>query len=48
MGGEQLPSFGVMPLGLEKFVEFMARIGMLKNVPASWKDAFFPEVASEG
>jgi len=27
-----------------KYAEFMHRIGTLKNLPASWKDLFFPEI----
>lgn len=40
-------SFGVVPKGVETFGTFMARTGTLKAAPASWKDAFFPEVAGE-
>ena len=32
------------PQRVNKFVDFMHRIGTLKEVPASWKDMFFPEV----
>ncbi len=31
------------PENTMKFVEFMHRVGRLKNRPASWKDLFFPE-----
>lgn len=40
-------SFGVVPKGVELFGAFMARTGTLKAAPASWKDAFFPEIANE-
>ena len=29
--------------GIESFVSFMAKVGTLKNPPASWRDMFFPE-----
>ena len=35
--------YGVTPVALMKFATFMARIGTLKEAPASWKDVFFPE-----
>ena len=31
------------PMKVGKLFDFMARIGTLKNKPASWKDLFFPE-----
>ena len=37
-------TFSLAPKGIMKFVEFMNRVGTLKNTPASWKDLFFPEV----
>jgi NitT/TauT family transport system substrate-binding protein len=35
--------YGVAPVALMKFASFMARIGTLKEAPASWRDVFFPE-----
>jgi NitT/TauT family transport system substrate-binding protein len=35
--------YTVAPVALMKLATFMARIGTLKQAPASWKDAFFPE-----
>lgn len=40
-------SFGVIPVGVEKFAAFMAKTGAIKTVPASWKDVFFPEIADQ-
>ena len=37
-------SFGVIPVGVEKFAGFMAKTGAIKAAPASWKDVFFPEI----
>ncbi len=37
-------SFGVVPHGIAMFGGFMAKIGMLKTAPATWKDAFFAEI----
>jgi NitT/TauT family transport system substrate-binding protein len=31
------------PVNVMAFVEFMHKVGRLKNKPASWKDLFFPE-----
>jgi NitT/TauT family transport system substrate-binding protein len=31
------------PLGVQRFSEFMHRIGLVKAKPESWKDLFFPE-----
>jgi sulfonate transport system substrate-binding protein len=36
--------FTLAPERIMKFVEFMNRVGTLKNKPASWKELFFPEV----
>jgi NitT/TauT family transport system substrate-binding protein len=36
--------FTLAPERIMKFVEFMNRVGTLKNKPATWKDLFFPEV----
>lgn len=36
--------FTTAPQKLMKYADFMARIGSLKQKPASWKDVFFPEV----
>lgn len=35
--------FTLTPRNVMKYVDFMVRIGMMKNRPASWKDLFFPE-----
>jgi NitT/TauT family transport system substrate-binding protein len=32
--------------GIQSFVGFMAKTGVLKNPPADWKDMFFPEALS--
>jgi NitT/TauT family transport system substrate-binding protein len=32
------------PENLEKYAEFMHEIGSIRNLPASWRDMFFPEV----
>jgi NitT/TauT family transport system substrate-binding protein len=34
------------PLGVQRFSEFMHRIGLVKAKPESWRDLFFPEAAS--
>jgi len=39
-------SFGVEPVGIEKFANFMAKIGMLKVAPSAWTDVFFPEIST--
>ncbi len=36
--------FTATPRNFMKFAEFMHRIGTLKVAPATWKDAFFPEI----
>jgi NitT/TauT family transport system substrate-binding protein len=35
--------YSVTPVALTKIATFMARIGTLKQAPASWRDLFFPE-----
>lgn len=30
-------------MGIDSFVNFMAKVGTLKNPPADWRDMFFPE-----
>ena len=40
-------SFGVVPVGVEKFAAFMTKTGALKTAPASWRDVFFPEIADQ-
>ena len=35
--------YNTTPGGIQAFVDFMAKIGTLKNPPASWKDMLFPE-----
>jgi NitT/TauT family transport system substrate-binding protein len=37
-------AFTLMPEKVFKTAEFMAKIGSVKDKPASWKDMFFPEV----
>jgi NitT/TauT family transport system substrate-binding protein len=34
----------IVPLNTMKYAAFMHKIGSLKNLPASWKDYYFPEV----
>ncbi len=34
----------IVPLNTMKYATFMHKIGSLKNLPASWKDYYFPEV----
>lgn len=34
----------IVPLNTIKYAQFMHKIGSLKNLPASWKDYYFPEV----
>jgi NitT/TauT family transport system substrate-binding protein len=36
--------FTVTPNGTMNYVDFMYKIGLIKNLPVSWKDLFFPEV----
>lgn len=36
--------FTVTPQGIMTYVNFMHRIGLIKNQPASWKELFFPEI----
>jgi len=31
------------PQNISKFTDFMARVGMIKKAPATWKELFFPE-----
>ena len=38
--------FSSTPQGTMKLVSFMAKEGLLKEAPASWKDLFFPEMAA--
>jgi NitT/TauT family transport system substrate-binding protein len=39
--------FGVAPSNVEPVAAFMARAGILRTKPASWKDLFFPELHDE-
>jgi NitT/TauT family transport system substrate-binding protein len=32
-----------VPSNVGRMVEFMHRVGLIKNKPASWKDLFFAE-----
>jgi len=34
----------IVPLNTMKYAQFMHKVGSLKNLPASWKDYYFPEV----
>lgn len=34
----------IVPLNTIKYAQFMHKVGSLKNLPASWKDYYFPEV----
>jgi len=36
--------FTVTPSGTMSYVDFMYKIGLIKNRPVTWKDLFFPEV----
>jgi NitT/TauT family transport system substrate-binding protein len=35
--------YSVTPVSIGKFATFMARIGTIKQAPATWRDLFFPE-----
>ena len=41
-------NFTVAPQGFMKFADFMFKTKMIKGMPSSWKDVFFPEVHAEG
>jgi NitT/TauT family transport system substrate-binding protein len=43
---DPLVEYTLAPKGIMKTAEFMARIGTIKQAPASWKDLFFPNVQS--
>jgi NitT/TauT family transport system substrate-binding protein len=34
----------MVPENVMKYAEFMHSVGSIKNIPANWKDAFFPEI----
>lgn len=36
--------FTLVPQNVMKFTDFLYRVGVIKQKPASWKDMFFPEV----
>jgi len=38
--------FTKLPSNVGPMLDFMSRVGSLKNKPASWKDVFFPEAQS--
>jgi len=40
-------SFTTTPQGFKKFADFMFKTNMIKELPSSWKDVFFPEVHEE-
>jgi NitT/TauT family transport system substrate-binding protein len=39
--------FTISPQGFMKFADFMFKIKMIKTMPSSWKEVFFPEVHEE-
>lgn len=39
--------FSIVPSNVEPIADFMARSGILKSKPATWKDMFFPEIHNE-
>jgi NitT/TauT family transport system substrate-binding protein len=41
---DPLVEYTLAPKSTTKTAEFMARIGTIKQKPASWKDLFFPNV----
>jgi NitT/TauT family transport system substrate-binding protein len=41
-------AFSKKPATIGAFAEFMHRVGLIKNKPASWKDMFFPEAHDGG
>jgi NitT/TauT family transport system substrate-binding protein len=41
--GDPDVAFSVVPAGLGRLADFMARVKRLKHRPESWKDLFFPE-----
>src|SRR5215468_1648795 len=43
---DPLVEYTLAPKGIMKTAEFMARIGTIKEAPASWKDLFFPNAQS--
>jgi len=43
MIGDPDLAYMTAPTGVMRLAEFMQRIGRLKTLPASWKEAFFPE-----
>lgn len=36
--------WGLAPQNTQKFVEFLSRVGRMKNKPQSWKDLFFADI----
>lgn len=41
-------AYSKKPSTIGAFTEFMHRVGLIKNKPASWKDVFFPEAHALG
>jgi NitT/TauT family transport system substrate-binding protein len=37
-------SYTLTPERVLPYAQFMHQVGILKNLPASWKDLFFPEI----
>lgn len=46
MFAEEGNVFQSMPLGVHQTAAFMAKIGLIKENPASWRDFFFPDLQS--
>lgn len=40
--------YDVRPHGLKKFADFMVKVGMMKQAPQDWKDAFLPVAYEQG
>jgi NitT/TauT family transport system substrate-binding protein len=36
--------YSTTPQNILKYTDFMARVGTLKNKPATWQELFFPEL----
>ena len=47
IGGPQV-KWTLVPESTMKFASFMYDVGIVKAVPSTWKDLFFPEVPDEG
>jgi NitT/TauT family transport system substrate-binding protein len=40
--------YTTQPLGVKTWMDFMAKIGMLRSAPARWQDLFHPEAFRAG